>query len=443
VAGVCATLEHVSVSQTLVEAGYALAIGLVIGFEREHHAVTEKLAPAALPKDAQLDGEATILGSRTFALLCLGGWLVTLLGDRYSAVTPVGLAALIGIIVAQYVLAARGTSSLGVTTEVAAAVTVCIGMLVRTDRTLAVTLGLCTVLLLISKPWMRAAVVRLRRLELTATVQLLVAVAIVLPLLPTAPVDPWQAIPPRKVGVFVVLIAGVEYVGYVLHRLFGAQRGAVLAGLVGGLTSSTAVTAAMARQARAEPSTVAAGQLATFLANAVMAVRVTIITAVLSPDVATRLGAAMGAFVLVLLGAALWRHRKASPGGGTEKELSLRNPFALLPALTWAAVLCVVLLATHLAQRALGESGIYLAALAAGLADVDAITLAASKQAADGLLSAESSALAITLAVASNTVVKGSLALGAGGRAFGKGIAVVFALGMSAAAAVAFGATLL
>ena len=316
-------------------------------------------------------------------------------------------------------------------------VTVLTGMLVHVDRALAVPLALATVLLLISKPWMRAAVVRLRRLELTATVQLLVAVAIVLPLLPTEPVDPWQAIPPRKVGVFVVLIAGVEYVGYVLHRLLGAERGAALAGLVGGLTSSTAVTAAMARQARRAPGRIMAGQLATFLANAVMAVRVTVVTAVLSPAVATRLAAPMGALVVVLLLGALWRHLRATRNGNGDDELALRNPFALVPALTWGAVLCGVLLLTTLAQRAFGDNGIFLAALAAGLADVDAITLAASKQAVDGLLTVESAALAITLAVASNTVVKGGLALGAGGRAFGVGVAVVFALGMLAAGAVA------
>lgn len=428
-----------SVSQTVLEAGYAVAIGLVVGFEREHHAVTEKLAPADLPRQVNqhLGEDPAILGSRTFALLSLGGWLTALLGDRYAAVAPVGLVALIGIIVAQYVLAARAGDSLGLTTEVAAAVTVLTGMLVHLDRTLAVTLGLATVLLLISKPWMRAAVVRLRRLELTATVQLLVAVAIVLPLLPTAPVDPWQAIPPRKVGVFVVLIAGVEYVGYVLHRLFGAERGAALAGLVGGLTSSTAVTAAMARQARRTPASAAAGQLATFLANAVMAVRVTVVAAVLAPAVATRLAAPMGAFVAVLLGGALWRHLRATRDGQPEEEMPLRNPFALVPALTWGAVLCGVLLLTTLAQRAFGDSGIFLAALAAGLADVDAITLAASKQAMDGALTVESAALAITLAVASNTIVKGGIALGAGGRAFGVGVVAFFALGLLAAGGVA------
>lgn len=428
-----------SVSQTVVEAGYAAAIGLVIGFEREHHAVTEKLAPADLPKGDALSAEvdAAILGSRTFALLCLSGWLVALLGDRYAMVAPVGLGALIAFIVAQYVMSARVGASLGLTTEAAAACTVLIGMLVHTDRTLAVTLGLATMLLLISKPWMRAAVVRLRRLEVMATVQLLVAVAIVLPLLPTAPADPWQAIPPRKVGVFVVLIAGVEYVGYVLHRLFGAERGAALAGLVGGLTSSTAVTAAMARQARRAPASAVAGQLATFLANAVMPVRVTAVAAVLSPGVAMSLAAPMGALVVVLLGGALWRYLRKPGNGAADDELTLRNPFALVPALTWGAVLCGVLLLTTLAQRAFGDSGIYLAAAASGLADVDAITLAASKHAVDGVLATDAAALAITLAVASNTVVKGGIALAAGGRAFGRGVVAVFALGLVAAAATA------
>jgi uncharacterized membrane protein (DUF4010 family) len=428
-----------SASTTVIEAGYAIAIGLVIGFEREHHAVTEKLEPADVPaeKVPVVAPDPAAIGSRTFALLSLGGWLVAVLGDRYPVVAPVGLLTLIGLIIAQYLMAGRTGASLGFTTEAAAAVAVLNGMMVHVDRALAVTLGLATVLLLISKPWMRAAIVKLRRLEVTATIQLLVAVAIVLPLLPSAPLDPWQAIPPRKVGVFVVLIAGVEYVGYVLHRLFGAHRGAMLAGLIGGLTSSTAVTAAMAKQARHAPGRVGAGQLATFLANAVMGVRVTVITAVLSPAVAMRLAAPIGAFVAVLLAGALWRFKRADPLADSDEALTLRNPFALLPALTWGAVLCGVLLLTSLTQSYLGDSGILLAAAAAGLADVDAITLAASRQTIDGVLSIDTAALAITLAVASNTIVKAIIARVAGGPAFGRGVIGFFALGMALAAVVA------
>jgi uncharacterized membrane protein (DUF4010 family) len=432
----------VSASQTIVEAGYAVAIGLVIGFEREHNAITEKLTPLDVPgeKTPSPAPDDVILGSRTFSLLCLGGWLVALLGDRYPAMVPVGMIALVGMTVAQYVMATRRGTSLGMTTEAAVAVTVMIGALVHTDRTLAVTLALGTVLLLVSKPWMRAALLKLRRLEVIATVQLLVAVAIVLPLLPVSPMDPWQAIPPRKLGVFVVLIAAVEYVGYVLHRLLGAARGAAVAGLLGGLTSSTAVTAAMARQARQQPASLAAGQLATFLANAVMGTRVAVVAAALSPAVALRLAAPMAVFVAVLLGGAMWRWRRGgAPAAGAppDETLTLRNPFALVPALTWGAVPCAVLLLTTLAQRYLGDSGILLAAVAGGLADVDAITLAASRQAGDGVLPVETAALAITLAVASNTLVKGGIAWIGGGRAFGRGVVACFALALLLSSAVA------
>jgi uncharacterized membrane protein (DUF4010 family) len=107
-----------------------------------------------------------------------------------------------------------------------------------------------------------------------------------LPLLPVEDAqDPWGALPPRKVGTFVVLIAGVQYVGYVLTRWLGAARGSGLAGLVGGLTSSTAVTVSMARAARATPELVGPGQLATFLANTVMPIRVAVIAWAISPAV--------------------------------------------------------------------------------------------------------------------------------------------------------------
>jgi uncharacterized membrane protein (DUF4010 family) len=99
--------------------------------------------------------------------------------------------------------------------------------------------------------------------------------------------------------------------------------------------------------------------------------------------------------------------------------------------------LCGVLLLTTLAQRALGDSGILLAAVAAGLADVDAITLAASRQAVDGALGADTAALAITIAVASNTVVKGIIAYVFGGRSFGRGVVTFFAIGMVLSSAVA------
>ena len=427
-----------SVPQALVEAAYAVGIGLAVGFEREHHDMTRGLAPTdaprEVPKDKQpdLDGGSP-MGARTFAILALVGWLGAVLGERHAALAPVILGALALMVVVQYVLVVRAGAPTGNTTEAAGVAVALLGMLVHHDRSLAVSLALALILLLISKPWTRSAATRLKRIEITATVQLLVLAAIVLPLLPAEPVDPWGAIPPRKVGIFVVLLAGVEYVGYVLHRLLGARRGIALAGLVGGLASSTAVTAAMAREANRSDAMVAPGQLATFLANAVMGVRVTVIAAFLSPAVAWRLAAAMGALVLVLVVAAFVRWRSARRTELAADALALRNPFALVPALTWGAILCVVLLLAHVATEYLGDQGLLLAAFASGLADVDAITLASLREASSGHLGPDIAALAIAIAVASNTVVKGTLAVLGGGRRFGAGVAIVFAIALAAA----------
>lgn len=409
-------------SQLLVQGALAVGLGLMVGLEREHSEVTTETPP----------GE-TLLGVRTFALLSLFGWVTAFLGERLPWVPVAGLLTAGGLLAAQYYLA-RG-SGMGLTTEIAALVTFALGMVVRRDRSLAVALALMTTLLLIAKPWVRQVVPKLRRMDLTATLQLLIVLAVVLPLLPAEARDPWRVLSPRKIGLFVTLIAGISYVGYVLTRVVGRQRGAGLTGLVGGLASSTAVTAAMAQESRRAPSMTLPGQLATFLANAVMFARVLVVTAVISREVARALAVPLGAMGAIILGGALWKWRALRrapqpPPGEAAAEVPLKNPFALLPALKWGLILSVVLVVSAAARDLLGDRGLLAAAAASGLADVDAITLAVSRQAKDGALDESVATLAITIAVMANTAVKGGLAWVTGGRAFGRDVAQVFAASM-------------
>lgn len=439
----------------LIEAAYALGIGLFIGLEREHSEVVqgEEIeaplapdAPAEPPTEVSAVAKAaapapfrpTAMGARTMALLGLTGWLLAFLGDRDPWLLPAGLFTIVCLIGAQMYLGRE----IGMTTEVAGIVVVLLGALVHVDRPLAVALSLATTMLLVSKVWMRRFVVQLRRIEITATLQLLLLVAIVLPLLPTDAVDPWGALPPRKVGAFIVLIAGVQYVGYVLTRLLGPTRGVGLAGLVGGLTSSTAVTVSMARASRHDAALVAPSLLATFLANTVMPVRVAVIAGAISPALGWRIAAAMAAMAAVLLvaSAVTWlRLRRKPPLPAT--AVKLRNPFELWGALLWGVVLCVVLLGAKLATRWFGDEGMLIAAALSGLTDVDAITLAAAAQSRDGLLSADLAALAITIGVGVNTVVKAAMAWFGGGPRFGRPVVLVFLGGISLMVATAVAVT--
>ena len=404
----------------LVEAAYAIGMGLFIGLEREHSegVVDTDDKPRELP-----------MGARTFALLALVGWTAALLGDQFTWLPPLALAGVAALVTAGFVTRDTGP---GLTTEVAALLTFGLGMLVHYERSLAVALALATTALLISKPWLLAVMPKLRRVDLTSTLQLAIVLAIVLPLLPQTAVDPWGVLRPREIGWFVVLIAGISYVGYVASRLWGEHRGAGVAGLVGGLTSSTAVTAAMAQAARREPSMIGSAQLAVYVANAMMFGRVVVVAAVIDRSVALRVAAPMAAMGLAVLAAALWQWRRLRAAAPTEDRKAssealagLKNPFALLPALKWGAVMVGVMLLAAFAREYLGDRGVVAVAAASGLADVDAITLTVTRSVQLGELGVGLAALAVTVAVMSNTLVKAGIAVVAGGRDFGMPVARV------------------
>jgi uncharacterized membrane protein (DUF4010 family) len=244
---------------------------------------------------------------------------------------------------------------------------------------------------------------------------------------------------PRRIGLFIALIAGINYVGYVLERIFGRRRGAGLTGLVGGLASSTAVTAAMAEQSRRAPSLVVPNQLGTLLANVVLVPRLLVIVRLLSGEVARQVWWPLVAMASVIVVGAAWKWRalRATPPSDEPPiELELQNPFALLPALKWGAFLCFVLVISAVAQRWLGDRGVMATAALSGFADVDAISLAVSRQVSAGHLAARVAALAITIAVFSNTAVKMGIAWISGGRACGRDVAVVLGAAMAVAIAV-------
>lgn len=318
-------------------------------------------------------------------------------------------------------------------------------MLVHHQRAIAVALALGTTLLLISKPWFRALVPRMRRVDLTATLQLLILLAIVLPLLPEEARDPWRVLSPRRLGIFVALIAGIGYVGYVLHRLLGGRRSAALTGVIGGLVSSTAVTVAMAQEARGTPTMVQPGQLATLLSSTVMLARVLVVSALINLSVTRALVLPLGAMALCTMAGALWKWRQLrllDRHAATAGELELKNPFSLLPALKWGVLLAGVLVASAMARDAFGSSGFVATAAISGFMDVDAINLAATRLASSGELGSDMAALAITVAVVSNTIVKGVIAWFSGGRGFGADIAKVFGSAMAGGLLVAVGRAL-
>lgn len=400
-----------------VDFGIALAAGLLIGLERQQSHPTP-------------NPDGTFLGGvRTFPLLALGGALSVVLGRAGMPWVPIvallGVVVLIGISFSDDVRHGRDR---GLTTEAAALVTFLLGGLaaaheaIPLTRERAVIVGgtaVVVTLLLSSKPRLHGLAAKVSSDDLFSTVKFLIVAVLVLPLLPDRTIGPLDVLNPFQIGLMVVLIAGISFVGYVARRALGAGRGIAATALVGGLVSSTAVTLSFASRSKREPATVPLAAIAILLASTIMFVRVLVevaaVHAPLLPAVAPPIGA-MAACGLVAA-AVLWLGARGTTATATDVELT--NPFELGTALRMGLLFAVVLFASKAAQNYAGAGGMYVAALLAGTTDVDAITLSTANLAKAGLDPAVASAT-IVIGAASNTVVKAIIASVVGGMALGK-----------------------
>jgi uncharacterized membrane protein (DUF4010 family) len=112
---------------------------------------------------------------------------------------------------------------------------------------------------------------------------------------------------------------------------------------------------------------------------------------------------------------------KAGEGG----EVQFHNPFELTSALKFAAFYAAVLLASKAGVTYLGTGAAYVTGALAGMGDVDAISLSMANLAKEALPE-KVAVTTILIASASNTLVKGGLAIGLGGWAFGRIVGAAF-----------------
>ena len=269
---------------------------------------------------------------------------------HFPWIFAIGTASVTAVVGLGYLAQTRAhPNSYGLTTEVAALVVFLLGGLGALGfRDLAVALAVMTSAVLAYKHPLHGLVGKISQEDLLATLRLLIATFIVLPVLPDRTFDPWDAINPHKLWLLVILISALSLVGYVASRWLGPRRGSALTGLFGGLVSSTAVTLSFSRRSVEErevagqQDALAAGLM---LAWGIMFVRVVIAVAVVNQSLVPGILVPMLAMGAVALAAAAYFFWPA--GGrltaGTEESVPLKNPFSLTPAIKFALLFAAVL----------------------------------------------------------------------------------------------------
>jgi uncharacterized membrane protein (DUF4010 family) len=317
---------------------------------------------------------ARIGGIRTFTLLGgiagLAGLLATA-GQTWPATVLVAAAG--GLVVAGYVAASRIDRD--GTTEVAALVVLGAGVLAGTGG-LQIASGVIAVtcLLLVEKSRLHAFVERLDDVELRAGAHFAVLAIVVLPLLPEGPFGPFGGVRPRSLWMLVLLFSALSFVGYIARRAVGPERGYVVAGLLGGLVSSTGVTLTLARNSRTETAhapTMARGVVA---ACTMMFVRILVALVVLQPALAWAMLPSLA--LPTVVGAALVTRPRSPSDAVADVSVAPTNPLQLRNALQMAALFQAVLMIAHVANARWGEAGLLTTGAVSGLSDVDALTIA-------------------------------------------------------------------
>lgn len=409
--------------------GVALFIGILVGLQREHAYDVAKKAE-----------RKTAAGVRTFALIALLGCTAALIADILQAPwVYIGLILAPTLLIAVGYAAAAWHGEMGMTTEIAAVVTLFTGSLCYWgEMALAAALAVITTLLLSLKIELHRLAENLTRADIVAVLKFAIITAIVLPVLPNQSFGPppFDVLNPYKIWLMVVLISGISFSGYVLMKIAGSQRGIWLTGLLGGLASSTATTLSFTQRSHTDRRLAKSFALGITLAWTVMFARILV---------------AVGVVYVPLL-AILWLPIVLAGGTGLAytlylylmphdddegSEVKVSNPFELRPAITFGLLYGFILLLARTANLYFGDVGLYVSSLISGLADVDAITLSVTELSRSERVDGATAARAIVLAAMANTAVKGGIVLSGGTaelrRAFWPGFLLILAVGSGTA----------
>ena len=293
----------------------ALALGFLVGLERESIKVDQKLVFG---------------GVRTHPIISLFGfgcaWLYQI---GATAMLPVGLLAIAILTGIAYVAKIR-VDRFGTTSEVSALLTFITGALAMlVDVWIAMALGVMNTMLLSEKAMLESYVERLSKVEFLATIKFILVTVIILPVLPNHEFTQFH-LNPFKIWQIVIIVSTLGFTGYLLEKKFGAKLGLWMSGILGGIVSSTAVTLSLGRMARNNPARGNNALQATLLASSVtylrMLVLIWFINGSFLPNLWYRLVILAGIGVILSL---RMLHKEPSSSGSEIPELQNSGLIAL------------------------------------------------------------------------------------------------------------------
>ncbi|MEJ5172172.1 MAG: MgtC/SapB family protein [Hydrogenothermaceae bacterium] len=363
---------------------FSIGLGFIVGLEREYKAKEDIFA-----------------GVRTYPLISLLGFLSSYISDQYwqGAVYISFLAVAIFTVFNFYL---EYSKDKGITTEISVLITFLIGVLVYHNQLyisgfVAITLMF---ILAIKKPLENFAK-NLYYEDIISIVKFLALTALIYPILPDRYFGPFEFFNPKEIWKVVIIVAIIDFIGYILLRWKG-QKSLLLVGLLGGLISSTAVTYDFSKLSKQINSVNL--YLGIALAWFVMNLRVMLLSVFVNVNMLMYILPPFFIFS-VIYALIIFRDFSKHRDEFTEYK-QIRNPFSILSVLQFGVIYTFIVFLVKVLSFYYGQTGLYILSLISGFIDVDAITLSVSNMAKSGTISEISATIAVILAVISNSFFK-------------------------------------
>ena len=326
----------------------------------------------------------------------------------------IGFVAVIGFLVIAYYNGVFQLQLLGLTSELSTLIMYLVGILVGYGHvTQAVLITVFVAAFAAFKGQLHRFARTISPSEWAGALQLLIISAIVLPILPQHGVDPWGILVPYDIWLVVIFISAIGFVGYFLNKYLGTRKGTITTAIVGSLVSSTVVTTHLAHIGHDKKNTVndllVMGMV---MAIGTMLLRVAFVLVVLTPSVYLfQIMVVPGAMLLATAVMGLYWYGRSQDEIAAEDSAGLvvpqlSSPFEILPALKFAGLFILVLLAVQLGQTYLGTYGVVATTFFSAFADVDAAIVSVLQTMHGGFMDIGLVSLVITIALVVNTMVK-------------------------------------
>ncbi|HBU06552.1 MAG TPA: hypothetical protein DEB09_00535 [Candidatus Magasanikbacteria bacterium] len=368
-------------------------------------------AAIGLERESSNQGPTTLGGIRTYSLFCLLGAIAGIFYiNNILPLAVIIVSSILLLVAIYYAIGSFFTKDFGLTTELSVVVTFLIGLLLVLDiipLQIIVVIFVLLALILSLKSKTQKLMAGVSANEVQSFISYAIIALVVLPFLPDVgykladlPILPTifdslniglgkfstlELINPQKIWLVVVLITGIDVLGYVLSRFVGQKKSFMLTSFFGGFVSSTSTTQSLAQKSNKMG---VADHLvgAAIIANLASFVQLFLL---IGPLNARWLISVIPSLLIMILTAgflAFYFLRKKGKNVKDDKEETKdKKIFSLLPALKFAGLLIIIKLFTKICLILFGKSGFIFSSVIASLVGLDAIVVTLAEMAGSAI----------------------------------------------------------